>query len=138
MDARNETPTVGNFLEQTMELGALLRIEPLGDRGIVFERERADRLDDAGSRPREVERVGPSIFGDVAAFDEAALLEIVEQGDEATGEDGEVRAEGLLARPGPPPDREEDARVRRQKLEGPEELTELGGGEGADLREQER
>jgi hypothetical protein len=48
----------------------------------------------------EVQRTKPTIAGVAAPFDIAAILEFVDVGDDATGQQTQLRAQGLLARPG--------------------------------------
>ena len=85
----------------------------------------------------EVQRVQPAVVGVAAPFDVAAVLQLVDIGDDAAGQHAELAAERLLASPGFGGDGAKDACVRRGQVDGRHLFGELGGRVVSKLSQQE-
>ena len=85
----------------------------------------------------EVKGIGAAIVSGGAAFEEAAIFEFVDDGDEGAGMNVEIVGEGLLAEAFGAAKDAEDAGVGGSEVEGGEELCEFAGGVGAELGKEE-
>src|ERR1700719_579897 len=96
---------------------------------------------EAGKRPATVVgqryRVVAAIVGITLARDEAPLLELVDQRDQARGVHPERVGEATLALAGYLGEAAENAGLRRRKPQRPDAFGERAGGVGSDLCEQE-
>jgi hypothetical protein len=137
MHARRQVLLLGDSLQQQAQLVALLVGERGGDRELVL------AGDPVEARKRSAAAVGQR-YGVVAAIvriafapDEAPLLELVYQGDQARGVHPERVGEVTLALAGYLGEAAENAGLWRRKPQRPDALGECGGGAGSDLCEQE-
>lgn len=137
MDVGREALLVGDALEQVVEVVALVFAE-CGQQGIlVLTGERAEGGEHPAAVGGEVEGMAAAVVPVAATLDETALIEGVEEGDEAAGHHLQTGGEGLLGNARAGAEDPQDTGVGGREADGEQPLGKTCGGMAADLGEQE-
>ena len=128
----------GEPLEQVDERGPLGGVEGCGDPTLVRAGDRRGLGQRGAAGLGEFEDVDAPVGGVAHAGDPAASLEVVDPRDHPAGRGPQHTGEGLLAEPGAHGQQAEDPRERRGQVEFGDGLGVPTGGEGTQLRQQER
>jgi hypothetical protein len=99
MNAGGEALFGGNPAEQRDELLALTGVEADGERGLVLGRGIHDLAEHAVTLSGEVQGADAAVPGNRPPFEQAALLEPVDEGDHAAGRDLQFLCQRLLRLP---------------------------------------
>jgi hypothetical protein len=102
----------GDPVEQEAKLLLLVLAESPADSGVVFARNATDLFHHPLAGCGQVQGVHAPIPSIRAAFDEAPLLQLIQQSDQTTGQDLKAAAEFLLAEAGRHADHSENTCVR--------------------------
>jgi hypothetical protein len=137
MHAWREPLLLRDALEKIGQPLALLRVEGGAKRILVLPSDGGDLRERASPLLGEDEGVGASVVGSERTLDQPALLEIVDQGDQAAGDDAEASGELPLAQARLDGDVAQEARVLGLQPERLQPLGEAGGRMRTDLREKE-
>ena len=90
---------IGDSKEERRQQISLLRAERREQRVLVVARDTANRFHRVASLVREVQSITAPVGGVSAAFNHVSLFKLVDQHDEAAGQNAEVFRERLLADP---------------------------------------
>jgi hypothetical protein len=88
---------IGDPTKQRSEPGALFPVEGCADRIVVCLRDAANIRKYARPHVRHVQRVQAAVFGVIAALEQSAFLELVDERDESAGKHAEQGRQLLLA-----------------------------------------
>jgi hypothetical protein len=132
-------PLRGGQLGEQREQGVAFVVGERGDEfGVVRSDGSSDLGEPIGCGACEVDLVVATVRGAAPALDQAALLELVEQLDDAARRSADSLSQLLLARPGVGGDQPEEAGVRWSQVEGGQALGKASRDVGAELGEEER
>jgi len=96
VDAAGKSLLVGDSLQKGGEL-LLFVVAEGGEEGLlVFAGDAADGLERGASLGCEMEEIAAAIIGIIAALDQGARFEIVEQGDQLAGKHAQDAGQGAL------------------------------------------
>ena len=104
---------IGDSKEERRQQISLLRAERREQRVLVVARDTANRFHRVASLVREVQSITAPVGRVSAAFNQVSLFELVDQHDEAAGQNAEVFRERLLADPAGGVHHAQNAGVRR-------------------------
>ena len=138
MNTRRQSLTLSDPFEQLTELGPFGGTESRRHGPLV----RAPDIGQAAHQSlplgRQMQCVQPAVLGVATALDQTPALQVVDEGNDTTGQQTELVAERLLAAALLAGNRAQDAGLRRQQVECRDALGELLGGVRSELRQEER
>jgi hypothetical protein len=129
---------VGDALQQRRQLVAFLVRERRTQCPLMLSRNLGNVLQDLAAFARQVQRVAPPIARLIAAFQQAALFQVVDQRDQAAGRDAELSSKRLLADPFCGLNDSKNSGISRNELECPKSFGKGRGSMASNLRQEER
>ena len=137
MHTWSQSLLIGHSKEERRQHIALVRAERRQKRLLVVTRDTADAFHRVASLIREMQGVAAPVGRISPPFNHSAFFELVNQHDEATGQNAQMFRQRLLADAAGRVHDAQDAGMRGRQIEDAQALGELRCGMGANLSEQE-
>lgn len=137
MDAWREALLVRDLDQERLQRLAFCGRQSAGRGFVVRARDGCYFAEHFLALTRQVQRVEPAIIGMIAALDQIARFQLIEQHDEPARYETHAASERLLAQAGGVGHSAQQTRVTGRELQPLEPCCKLGGSVSADLREQE-